>query len=223
MWRNHLKSAAIALGATFLSVSVAYLLIEWLMIRWFGLSHSDSARLFQAVGTVVVIFTGGVIAYWRLQIFRTFEPHLNITHDVSHRLIGESYTHIAITANLHNNSKVQIELLKADFALQMVSPVSDEEIIDLYTNTFVKKETRDIQWTTLEEIQRTWVEGELIIEPNESHQETCEFIVNSGVASVLIYTYFHNSMYSGNKRAAQGWSATSVNDIMDLESFQIGC
>ena len=177
MWRNHLKSAAIALGAALFSVGTAYLLIEWLMVRWFGLSLSDSAKLFQAVGAVAVIFTGGVFAYWRLQIFRTFEPHLSITHEVSHRLIGERFVHIAVTANLHNNSKVQIELRKADFALQMVSPVTDDEIIALYTETFVTRKARDIQWTTLEEIRRAWVEGELIIEPNESHQETCEFIL----------------------------------------------
>ena len=81
---------------------------------------------------------------------------------------------------------------------------------------YVDRKTRDIQWTTLEEIERAWDEGELIIEPNESHQEACEFIVTAGVASVLIYTYFHNSRYSTNARTAQGWSATSVLDIMEL-------
>ena len=40
---------------------------------------------------------------------------------------------------------------------------------------------------------------------------------------MLIYTYFHNSMYSGNTRSAQGWSATSVNDIMDLRDMPVGC
>ena len=144
-----------------------------------------------------------------------FEPHLSISHEVSHRQIGEKYVHIiAVTTKLLNNSRVKIELRRADFSLQLVSPVTDEDVLALYTDTFVDGKARDIQWKTLEEINRAWDEGERTIEPSESHQETCEFIVSAEVASVLIYTYFYNSRYSENARTAQGWSATSVIDIM---------
>ena len=215
MWVNHLKSAAIFLAAGLSSVAVAYLLIELLMVGAVGLSYGDSARLFQAVGAITVIFVGGSFAYWRLQIFRTLEPHLSISHEVSHRRIGERYVHIAVTAKLFNNSKVKIELRRADFLLQLVSPVTDEEVVTRYADTFVHRKARDIQWETLEDIGRAWAEGESTIEPNESHQETCEFIISAEVSSVLIYTYFYNSRYSDNARTAQGWSATSVIDIMD--------
>jgi hypothetical protein len=187
------------------------------MIEWAGLSHGDSARLFQAVGAVTVISVGGVFAYWRLQIFRTFEPHLTITHEVSHRFIGDSYTHIAVTAHLHNSSKVKIELRSAFFSLQMIAPVTDAEIERLFEETFVEKEESDIQWTTLAEIRREWIENELIIEPSESHQEACEFIVSSGVESAVIYTYFYNPASSQNTQSADGWSATTVHDIVNLD------
>ncbi len=212
---DHLKGAALFLAAGLCSVVVAYLLIELLMVRGLGLSYGDSARLFQAIGAITVIFVGGTFAYWRLQIFRTFEPHLSISHEVSHRQIGERYVHIALTAKLLNNSKVKIELRRAVFSIQLVSPVTEEEVLAHYTDTFVEGKARDIQWETLEEISRVWDDGERTIEPNESHQETCEFIVSAEVASVLIYTYFYNSRYSANARTAQGWSATSVIDIME--------
>ena len=53
-----------------------------------------------------------------------------------------------------------------------------------------------------------------MIEPAESHQETAEFILSAGVETVLIYTYFCNPTSSAGKQSAQGWSATSVHDIL---------
>lgn len=216
MGRDFWKNFGVLVGAVLSSVIVSSLIV-WSMIEWAGLSHGDSARLFQAIGAVTVIFVGGVFAYWRLQIFRTFQPHLTISHEISHRLIGDSYTHIAVTAHLHNSSRVKIELRRAFFSLQMIAPVSDTEIERLFAETFVKKEESDIQWTTLAEIQREWVQNELIIEPSESHQEACEFIVSSGVESAVIYTYFYNPASSQNTQSADGWSATTVHDIVNLD------
>lgn len=210
------KNVGALVGAALFIVVLSALAI-WAMVGWLGLSYGDSARLFQAVGAVAVIFVGGMFAYWRLQIFRTFEPHLTISHEISHRFVGDSYVHIAVTANLHNSSRVKIELRKALFSLQMIAPLTNAEIERLFEESFVKRENKDIQWTTLAEIQREWIENELIIEPSESHQETCEFIVSSGVESAVIYTYFHNPTSSPNTQSADGWSATTVHDIISRD------
>ena len=71
MGRDFWKNFGVLIGAV-LSSAIVSALIVWGLITWAGLSHGDSARLFQAVGAVTVIFVGGVFAYWRLQIFRTF-------------------------------------------------------------------------------------------------------------------------------------------------------
>ncbi len=212
--RDFWKNFGVLTGTVLLCVAVSALLI-WFMVEWMRLSHSESARLFQAVGAVTVIFVGGVFAYWRLQIFRTFEPHLTISHEISHRAISQNYMHIFVTAKLHNSSKVKIELREAFFSLQLVSPIMDEEMERLYTETFVEKNNKYIQWRTLDETQRTWIKNELIIEPSESHQETCEFILFSDIESVVIYTYFYNSLSSQYTESAEGWSATTVYDIVD--------
>ena len=68
------------------------------------------AGILQSVVTVVAIAGGGVFAYYELQVFRAFAPHLTISQEVSHRYIGDRYVHIAVTATLHNSSKVKIEL-----------------------------------------------------------------------------------------------------------------
>ena len=50
----------------------------------------DIAAIIQSSVTAVAIAAGGLFAYYKLQFFRDLEPHLTITHEVSHRLIGDS-------------------------------------------------------------------------------------------------------------------------------------
>ena len=167
----------------------------------------------QAAVTALAIIVGGVLAYRRLQIFRTFEPHLTITNRVSHRLLGNSYFHIAVTATLHNSSRVKMEFREAFFLLQRITPTSDEGVESLYTQyskAFEEGEYESIQWPTLDEIPRTWEKDVLIVEPGESHQETCEFIVSKGVQSVIIYVFFYNSRVPP---VPEGWGATVIHDL----------
>ncbi len=211
MGRDFWKNFGVLIGAVLLSATASALIV-WGMVAWAGLSHGDSARLFQAVGAVTVIFVGGVFAYWRLQIFRTFQPHLTISHEVSHRFIGDSYVHIAVTASLRNSSSVKIGLREALFSVQLIEPTLDEDIENLYAGVFIDKTQRDFQWTTLAEKPIQWEENETVVEPGESHQETCEFIVSRDITSVMIYTYFSNPMYSPRSQSSEGWYATTFYD-----------
>ena len=176
----------------------------------------DVAGTIQSFVTVVAIVIGAYFAYSRLQIFRTFEPHVTISHKVSHRRLSDSYVHIDATAILHNNSKVQIGLQRGFSRLQGVSPVSDEEAESLYARTFDDREDDNLQWPVLQDLQRVWGKSELVVEPGESHEETFEFVIReSDYKSVLIYTYFYNPRYRKNADSAEGWAATTVYDIVE--------
>ena len=48
--------------------------------------------------TALADILGGILVACKWQVFRESEPHLTITHEVSHRPVGESYIHIAVTA-----------------------------------------------------------------------------------------------------------------------------
>ena len=197
--------------------TVLFIVVLGVTIYFTNAKVIDSASVIYAIGILVAICVGGVFGYQRLQIFRTFEPHLNIAHNVSHRQIGDGYVHIDVTATLHNRSKVQVELREGFFRLQLVAPVSDEQIERLYAQVFADKTEQHIQWDTLEQIQREWRTGELIVEPGESHPETYEFIVSKNVESVIIYTYFYNPRFSQNTHSAEGWVATTVYDIVTID------
>ncbi|MCY4436749.1 MAG: hypothetical protein OXE05_05375 [Chloroflexi bacterium] len=169
----------------------------------------------QAGVTALAVILGGIFAAYKWQAFRESEPHLTIVNSVSHRFIGDSYVHVAVMATLHNGSRVKMEFREAFFLLQQISPVSDEDAEALYaqySQALEEEEYESIQWPTLDEVPRTWDKDVLIVEPGESHQETCEFIVSQGVQSVIIYTYFYNSRVP---QVPQGWGATAIHDIDD--------
>ena len=175
---------------------------------------SDATRIVQASVTAVAIAAGGVFAGVKLQVFRDFAPHLTISHDISHRSIGDSYIHIAVTANLHNSSRVKMDFRRGVFRLQQIGPASDNEVESLYAQIFIDKEHDHFQWPTLDEIVLNWSDGALIVEPGESQSETYEFIVSTNVKSVLIYTYFYNSR-SSKFSQAPGWGRATIYDMVE--------
>ena len=189
--------------------------LSFAMYQWLPdiTQAGDLARIIQAAVTATAIVATGIFAAVKFQVFREFEPHLNITHEISCQKIGESYVHIGVTAVLHNTSKVRIEVLNATFALQQIDPITDEMIERMYPEMY-DLITKEIGWSVLEQMERTWEKNELIIEPGEAHRETQEFIVSRQTKYVLVYTYFHNSKYSPKSQNAEGWTATSFCDII---------
>ena len=175
------------------------------------------ANIVQAVAAAAVVGLGAAFAYRNSVLFRTFEPHIDISHAVSHRNIGASRVHISVVATLHNNSKVKVEISNGYFDLLQISPIDDADIQALYDQTFSDSESddvRDIQWPLLDQIPRASDADKLVIEPGQSHVETVEFIVMREVQSVLICSYFENSSANQNTDAAVGWSSTTPYDIV---------
>lgn len=175
----------------------------------------DIAAIIQSSVAAVAISAGGVFAYYKLQWFRDLEPHLTITHEVSHRPIGDSYVHIAVSATLYNSSRVKLGLREGFFLVQQVSPSSDEEIEERFAEVFVTGDQLDFQWPTLDERHLSWREGELIVEPGESHRETYEYIVSKETGTILIYTYYFNPEHAEHRSGAEGWEASTVYDIFE--------
>lgn len=174
----------------------------------------DRASTLQSLVTIVAIVFGGIYAWLKLQLFRDFEPHLTITHEIGHRPVGNTYLHMDVTAILHNSSKVSLNLRKAVFRIQQVSPTTDEEVEKMYADVFQFSLHDDIQWPTLEEVDLDWESGGLVIEPGESHRETYEFIISSDIEVVLAYTFFDNPQASKHAKAADGWGATTICDTL---------
>ena len=177
----------------------------------------DVSAVLQSFITALAIAAGGYFALFKLQVFRNLQPHLTISHEITHRVVSDSYVHISVTAVLRNSSRVKVEIEEGSFHLLRIAPVTDEEVERLYEQVFRDESKKNLQWEILDEINRDWNSGELIVEPGESHPETYEFIVSRKFRSVLVYTYFYNPAYSEGAGVAQGWHLTSVYDINNCE------
>ena len=186
----------------------------WAVTAWGGAKWATVAAVVQAIGTLTAIFVGGGFAFYRLHLLRTFQPHLTITHEVSHRPLGDSYLHIGVTAYLRNSSRVAIELRQGLIALLKVSPVSDAEVLTLYRQRFMTGESEEIEWEALDTIRRNWDRGSLIIEPGETHPETYEFLVANSVRTVLVNTFFTSSPEQVENSHFMGWTAETIYDTV---------
>ena len=213
-WRVCLGFIILALAG----FAIAFLALDVNEIR----EGNEDARaaysaVLQSFVYVLAILVGGALAVYKLRVFRDFEPHLTVSHVTTHRRIGSSYWHIAVTATMRNTSRVEVEIQKRIFRLQQISPISDDEVKELYT-TVAREDDREknyeLEWHTLVENTRTWRKHEIIVEPGESDQETMDFIIGDGVRSILVHTYFYNPGFRPGTRAVQGWGATSVHDML---------
>ncbi len=92
--------------------------IVWAFVAWVwgwtspGDDGGYLSDVWQPFVTIIAIAVGGIIAIFKFQLFRDSEPHLTISHSITHRPISDSYVHIAVTAHLKNSSRVEVEILE---------------------------------------------------------------------------------------------------------------
>ena len=202
----------LGLAAIIVAIALAALLLS-IFSDWNLGKAGNVVAVAQGFATVVAIALAGLFAYRRLNVFRTFYPHLTISHEVSHRFIGDSYVHLSVTAILQNNSNVKVCIENAFFRLEQIAPISDEDIEDYRAEVFMEREHDSIRWPILEEIQLNWQRNELIVEPGESHRETLDFVVLREVETAQVYTYFYNQDFSERSESSEGWEAITAYDI----------
>lgn len=243
------RAAAIALTPALVAMFFVFATTEWAMAQEPASGSSTSNPSTQdvitdavkdwlaivgAVVSIVVVIGGGILARRNAQIFRARSPHIILSHEISHRFVGDSYVHIFVTAVMHNTSRVHIEFLDGFGSIQQVKPVSDDDVEYLYQQVFVDQDFGNLQWAPLDTLRLHWPKDGLLVEPGET--EIFDFVVQRDVRSVAITTYFYNSRVVGKipddvkldavtrrkKRTLRwrresgplGWGRTSVYDIV---------
>ena len=201
-----------------LTFALAFMLFSvagvFVMAELFDAQLAATATTVQALLTIAAIAIGGVYAFFKLEAFREFHPHLTITQHVKHRKIGDSYVHISIRAKLVNNSKVKIEILDASFWMQQIAPLLDSDVEMLYSG-FRSKPNRDkyFDYPTLMQFEREWDNDEFVIEPGESASENYEFIVKDELNTVSVTAFFNDQTTGSTIDEQNGWAAISIYDL----------
>ena len=153
---------------------------------------------FQALATLVAVVVGGWFAWRNRHLFRYGQPHLTISHEISHRQVSPGYVQVAVTAILHNSSRVKVEVLDGLLTIQQMAPVSDSDAEEIFAETFIdRKHNGALQWDTLTQFRLSWNQENLIAEPGESATATFEYMVPIYIESLLVTTYFYNAKVMG--------------------------
>lgn len=175
------------------------------------------AGMVQAAVAALTIAAAGLFAGFKLQLFRDFEPHLTIAHEVSHRPVGAGYTHIAVTATLRNTSRVNVELRQGFYSIQQIAPITDDAVGRIHAE-FIKNELDDFRWPLLSRNRYHWGNGEFNVEPGETRRELVEFIIPNEIETVLIRTDFRNHPDGRISRNARVWGVNSVYDMLTKQT-----
>ena len=207
-------------GSYFVLVVILFGLILATFILWDIDLGDDPAKIppvIQAYITSFILMAAAIFAAARFELFRNFIPHIAVKQKVTHRAISNSYLHVLVTTTIHNNSKVKMDFSEGICRLQRLGQYADAEVEDIYRQKFLEDTpsgNRDFQWETLDEVPLSWDGKVLTVEPGGSHRETCEFIVNVGVTSLLAHTYFRGL---NTLPVPEGWGVTTAHDIIILE------
>ena len=185
---------------------------------WSNVSRiKDVAASIQSAVTVIAIVTGGIFALFKLQVFRDFEPHVDVANEIKYRLMNDTYVHIDVRATIHNTSKVKVGFRRARFSILQVLLNSNDDIAEIHEQVFISQEKRDMQWPVLNVIEHEWDDGKLVVEPGENHSESQEFIVlKEDAETVRIETFFFDQRFT-EPSDEFGWSATTFCDIVEAQ------
>lgn len=177
--------------------------------------------IFAAVQSLTVsigVFIGGIWAYWLFYKHRQKYPRANLSHEISHKILPDDKILLQFSVKVINVGNVIISLNKCDIRVQQIIPVNDQ-IAELIKNNNEKvciKENNkfldyEINWPLLKHVELKCDKRLCEIEPNENEQIFYEFILNSNIKTVKIYSHFINQAIRG--RNELGWSLTTIYDF----------
>jgi hypothetical protein len=172
----------------------------------------DLAAIAQAVATVAAIIVGGVWSYMLFVRTRQRYPRAKIDHYITHRIMSGSNVLVHVGVTISNKGDVLLSLISAQTRIQQVLPVN-AEIMDSISEGRdpVPKGEREIEWPLIGSSRKsTWEPGKREIEPGESETIYYDFIIESGIQAIEVYSYFGNA---SKPERAIGWNLTTLYDI----------
>jgi len=167
------------------------------------------AELLQAIVTTIAILVGGVWTYFRFVRNRLFFPRAEVNHEILHKDLIDGKKLLRVTMTVSNKGDVLIPISEVWTRVSQISPVIGPQLENITSgNGLEMEDTSEILWPEIGCLQIDYSDGEAEIEPGESENFPFDFIVDSEVKTVRIYSYFQN-----NRKTNSGWAITSLIDI----------
>lgn len=178
------------------------------------------SSILQSLATTIAIFIAG---FWTYRLFiqrRQRYPRAKITHLLLFRIpIGGEKVVLRVTVRIENSGEVLLKLASGRVWVQQVQPLPPHFLKEVdRTNDLITTEENEYEWPLLSECNFDWSEIDQEVEPGESDEIHCDFVVDANVRSILVYSYMKNESKKRRglvpwKKREIGWNTTTWHDF----------
>lgn len=190
--------------------------------QWLKPYLSEMDHIFSIIQSLVVIIGIIIGGWWTWFLFiknRQKYPRANMTHEISHIRLSEEKILLRVAVNISNIGSVIISLIKCDIRVSQILPSNKEtqSSIDNYNQECKTNENKgldsEIEWPLLKLYEKACKKEECEIEPGESEKMYFDFIIDSNIEIVSIYSHFTNA--TKENKTNLGWSVTTVYNLKE--------
>lgn len=166
------------------------------------------AETAQAAITTAAIIAGGIWSYFRFVKNRLFYPRAELKHEIVQKNLVEGKSLLRITLAVFNNGDVLLPISSVWTRVHQIKPVTGKILEDLTNNQDpAMAEEAEITWPEIG-IRQIEYTSDAEIEPGESESFHFDFVIDSTVKSVQIYSFFSNV-----RKENAGWPLTTIIDV----------
>jgi len=159
----------------------------------------------------IAIVVGGIWTYILFVRKRQKYPRANITHRVEHLPISDGKTLLRVVVNISNEGEILLSLVSGFTRVQQMMPWPPELLESIKRDKeFVKEGQTEVEWPLLDQRDLAFAKGKREIEPGETDELPFDFIIDSKVQIVVLYSYLKNKR---KRKPEIGWNTTSIYDL----------
>ena len=185
----------------------------------------DFASVLQSFGILIGIFIGG---WWTYRLFvqnRQKYPRANLSHKISYVKLPNNKIYLQIKVIIANVGNVLICIESGFSRISQILPLARE-----FNN--LNNSEREIEWPMLEKKEANEIKQNCEIEPGESDEICFDYLIDTGVEIINIYSYFSNfkkkSMFRifnrfhicrrVLKKRDIGWQITTIYNLKEIDN-----
>jgi len=189
-------------------------ILEFIKKSWEGmvtLGSKDLSEVLKNYATCGAFIIGAFWAYLTFVRKREKYPRANVIHRIIHKKIDDKRILLKVTIDIHNIGATVMHLDRRLIRIQQMVPWPMLSLKPVFLKKErTKEDESEIQWPLLGEIDLSGKGQRCEIEPGEKEEFDFDFVIDSEIKSVVIYSYLKNRK---KRRKEIGWNKTTIYDI----------
>ncbi len=179
------------------------------------------AAAVESFATVGAIIVGGIWGYMLFVRRRQAYPRANVVHRISHRELGNDKVLLTVDTVVCNIGEIMLALVSEEMKVQQVLPFPAALRTIGSVQDLVAPGRREYDWPLLQsrclnpEVRKGY---KVDIEPGETDQMHYDFLLDSKVEVVKVFSYFRNAK---RRDREIGWRLITVYDLRRKDDTNI--